>query len=80
MNERTDAMINGVLIALGAAGVLDNLVIHWILGLHRLGPWGDPITLYLEAGLIVLGAAILTIGAWREWTARTHRYRGPLHR
>jgi hypothetical protein len=32
----TDAMVNGALITLGSLGTADNIVIHWVLGWHRL--------------------------------------------
>ena len=38
MVQRTDALINGALIALGALGILDNLIAHWLLGVHRAVP------------------------------------------
>ena len=70
MHPRTDAMVNGMLISLGLAGIIDNLLIHWILGLHRLGPWGDPFTFYLEAALVILGALLVVLGLVREWHTR----------
>ena len=57
-----------MLIALGALAIVDNLVAHWLLGLHRAvpGPWAFPV----EVGLVVLGAGLLLIGLWRERRAR----------
>jgi hypothetical protein len=39
--SRNDAMLNGALIALGALGIFDNVVVHWMLGWHRPGS-GQP--------------------------------------
>jgi uncharacterized membrane protein len=66
--DRTDALVNGALIAVGTMAVLDNVVAHWLLGLHRAvpGPWAGPI----EVGLVVLGTAMVGVGLWREWRAR----------
>ena len=66
--ERTDALVNGGLISLGALGVLDNIVAHWLLGLHRAvpGPYATPI----EVTLVVLCAGLLLLGLWREARAR----------
>jgi uncharacterized membrane protein len=67
-HDRNDALINGALIALGALAIVDNVVAHWLLGLHRAipGPWADVV----EAGLVVLGAGMLILGLWREARAR----------
>jgi uncharacterized membrane protein len=66
--ERTDAMINGALMAGGLIAILDNVVAHWILQLHRAipGPHPEPV----EAALVVLGAVLLVVGVWRERRAR----------
>lgn len=68
MSERTDALVNGALIALGAAAVLDNVFSHWLLGLHRAVP-GDAAT-PLEAALLVLGLVLVATGMLRELRAR----------
>jgi uncharacterized membrane protein len=67
-SERTDALVNGALIALGALAIVDNVVVHWLLGLHRAvpGPWAGAV----EAGLVLLGAGLLAVGVWRERRAR----------
>lgn len=66
--DRTDAMINGALIALGALAVVDNVVAHWLLGLHRAvpGPWAGPV----EVGLVLGGAGLVVLGLRRERRAR----------
>lgn len=68
MQQRTDAMINGALIALGSFGILDNAVFHWLLELHRAipGPHALEVELALVAGSIVL----LFLGIGREYRAR----------
>jgi len=67
---RTDALLNGALIALGALAIVDNVVFHWLLQLHRAipGPWAGTV----EGGLIVLGVGMLAVGLWREKQARRH--------
>jgi uncharacterized membrane protein len=68
VRERTDALLNGALIAAGAIAVVDNAVAHWLLGLHRAVP--GPAAPAVEVGLVVLGAAMLVAGLWRERRAR----------
>lgn len=68
MSARTDAMINGALIALGALGVIDNVVFHWMLGLHRAVP--GPGALRVEVALIAAGVLLSSTGVWREHRAR----------
>lgn len=60
--------MNGALIALGALAVADNVVAHWLLGLHRAVP--GPAAGAVEAGIVALGAALLLGGLWREGRAR----------
>lgn len=66
--DRNHALVNGALIAVGALAMVDNVVAHWILGLHRAvpGPWAGPV----EIALVVLGAGLLASGVWRERQAR----------
>ena len=70
-NDCNGPLINGGLIALGALAILDNVVAHWMLGLHRAvpGPWAGPV----EVSLVALGALLLAPGLWREWRARRGR-------
>jgi uncharacterized membrane protein len=65
---RRDAFVNGALVALGAAAILDNLFSHWLLGLHRAAP--EPWTLPLELAQLVGGVVLLVIGLARERAAR----------
>ena len=67
-SERTDALIDGALVALGAAAILDNVFSHWLLGLHRAvpGEWATPV----EVALAVLGAVLVMLGLRREVRAR----------
>lgn len=62
-NDRNDSLINGALIALGALAIVDNVVAHWLLGLHQAipGPWAGAV----EVGLVVLGVGMLILGLWR---------------
>jgi len=63
-NDRNDALINGALIALGALAIVDNVVAHWLLGLHQAMAGA------VEVGLVVLGVDMLILGLWREVQAR----------
>lgn len=67
-DDRTGALVNGALIGIGALAIVDNIVAHWIFGLHRAvsGPWATPV----EIGLVLLGAGMLAVGLWRERRAR----------
>ena len=69
---RNDAMVNGALIALGALGIIDNVVVHWILGWHRAIE-DHPHTLEIEIGIVAASAAMLTAGILRERRARAER-------
>jgi hypothetical protein len=71
MNERTDAFVNGALIALGAASILDNIFSHWLLGLHRAVP-GSAAT-PVEVVLLLGGAFAVGVGIRREVRARHRR-------
>ena len=66
--DRNAPLINGALIALGALAIVDNILAHWLLGLHRAvpGAWA----VYVEAGLMALGTMLLSLGLWREARAR----------
>ena len=65
---RNEALVNGALIALGALAIADNVVFHWLVGLHRAVPGPDATA--VEIGLIALGALLLATGLWRERRAR----------
>ena len=68
MKGRNDALLNGALIAIGALGVLDNLVVHWLLGLHRAVPGRH--ALAAEIILVAVSTGLLVLGVWRERRAR----------
>jgi len=68
VKERNDALVNGALIAIGALGILDNLVVHWLLGHHRAVP--GPHALAAEIALVAASAGLLVLGVWRERHAR----------
>jgi hypothetical protein len=36
VSARTEAAVYGAVVGLGAALVLDNVVVHWLVGLHRV--------------------------------------------
>jgi uncharacterized membrane protein len=66
---RNAAMVNGALVVVGALGIVDNVVIHWILGLHRAIE-GSPYTLHVEIGLVAVSTLMLAAGLLREREAR----------
>jgi uncharacterized membrane protein len=68
--DRNDAMLNGGLIAIGALGIFDNIVFHWLLELHRAVP--GPYALAVEISLVVISAFLLGAGVWRERRARSY--------
>lgn len=61
-------MLNGALMAMGVLAVLDNVLFHWLLGLHRAVP-GEH-ALEVEYALIGSGVILLGVGAWREFRSR----------
>jgi uncharacterized membrane protein len=69
--QRNGVLINGALMVLGALAIIDNIVVHWVLELHRVyeGEW----TFQMEFVLVALGAVLLVIGLWREVRARRRR-------
>ena len=72
MHERTDAMLNGALLVIGAAAVIDTIVVHWVLGWHRLiEGMADPTLFLLEVGVVLIGLVVFGIGAYREASARS---------
>ena len=66
--HRTGAMVNGALIAVGVLGIVDNVVAHWLLGLHRAVP--GPYATLVEVILVVLSAGLLLLGVGQEARAR----------
>lgn len=72
MHERTEAMVNGALMVVGAAVALDTVVVHWVFGWHRLiEGMADPLLLYLELAVVIVGTFVFAIGAIRERRARS---------
>lgn len=69
MTERNGAMVNGALIALGATAILDNLLAHWLLGLHRAVP-DTGTAAAVETALVAVGIVLLLVGLVRERHAR----------
>lgn len=65
---RNGALVNGALIAAGTITIVDNVVAHWLLGLHRAMP--GPAADIVEPLLVALGAVLLVIGLAREIRAR----------
>jgi uncharacterized membrane protein len=68
MSPRNSAMVNGALIALGMLGILDNVLFHWILQLHRAVP--GPSALPIELALVIVSSGLLVLGVWRELRVR----------
>lgn len=73
-SSRWDPMVNGALVALGVVAVVDNVVSHWILGLHRAVP--GPHAGAVETGLVALGVTMTVVGVVRERRARRPRRAG----
>ena len=68
-DNRNGALMDGALISIGVLAIVDNIVAHWLLGLHRAvpGPWA----IYVEVGLVALGVGMAAYGLWRErWVRR----------
>jgi len=61
-------MLNSALIAARVVGILDNVIAHWWLQLHRILP--GPEALPVEIAVVILGIGALVIGIWRERRAR----------
>jgi hypothetical protein len=76
--SRDGAMLNGALIALGALGIFDNVVVHWILGWHRAIE-DSPHYLEIEIAIVTVSTAMLVAGVVRERRARADRS-NPAHR
>lgn len=63
-SDRRQPFVNGAMVALGVVAVVDNVVSHWILGLHRAVP--GQAAAAVEAFLVVLGMVLLAVGLGRE--------------
>lgn len=68
VNTRNSAMVNGALIALGTLGIIDNVLFHWILQLHRALP--GPSAFPVELVLVLVSFGLLVLGVWREIRVR----------
>jgi uncharacterized membrane protein len=68
--QRNSAALNGALMAIGLLAVVDNVVFHWLLGLHRLFDGPEPLVFAAEAALVVVGLVLFGIGMFREGRAR----------
>ncbi|TIP87531.1 MAG: DUF2243 domain-containing protein [Mesorhizobium sp.] len=68
MNERNSAAINGALMAIGALGIVDNIVFHWILRLHRAVPGQS--ALFIEVMLVIVSIGLIAVGIRREMRER----------
>lgn len=61
--QRSDSLLAGALMALGALAVVDNVVFHWWLGFHRFNQaWSHELNLAVEASVVLTGIAMLVIG------------------
>ncbi|HVL37646.1 MAG TPA: hypothetical protein VM489_18400 [Burkholderiales bacterium] len=63
------SLLNGALIAMGALGIFDTVLVHWILQWHRLIE-GSPYNLQMEIGVIAVSAVLLAVGLRRELRGR----------
>ena len=68
MEARNQALVNGALMAIGALGVVDNVLVHWLLGLHRAVP-GEH-ALAIEILLVIASMLLFALGFARELRAR----------
>jgi hypothetical protein len=75
--QRNSAALNGALMAVGLLAVVDNVVFHWLLGLHRLFDGPELVVFATEAVLVVLGIAMFGLGMFREGRARATLMEGP---
>jgi len=59
-------MLDGALIAVGTLAVVDNVVVHWLLGWHRLvQQLSHQANLVGEILLVALGIAMVSLGVHR---------------
>jgi mono/diheme cytochrome c family protein len=64
--RRSDGLLAGALMALGALAVVDNVVFHWWLGFHRFNEaWSHEMNLAAEASLVLTGIAMVFIGGYK---------------
>lgn len=64
-------MLNGALMGIGAAAVVDTVVFYWVLDWHRLIEGApDPELFFLELVVVLVGAIPFAVGAPRERRAR----------
>jgi uncharacterized membrane protein len=68
MSGRNVAMVNGAQIALGLLGIVDNVVFHWMLELHRAVPGPDALT--VEVVLVIISTGLFSLGIWQQMRAR----------
>lgn len=55
-------MTHGALIVVGLLAAVDNVLVHWLLGRHRLNQhWSSRANLVAESALVALGAGMLTL-------------------
>lgn len=69
--ERNYVLLNGALISLGLAAILDMLIPHWLLKWHRLVP-NHTLSTYLEIALFIVGLVLFGAGIYREVKDRNH--------
>ncbi len=67
MPRVVSSAVSGALVGLGALAVIDNVIVHWLLGWHRLNEmWSHERNLMGEVVLVVLGIAMVALGLRRE--------------
>jgi uncharacterized membrane protein len=69
VNPRNSAMVNGALIALGTLGIIDNVLFHWILQLHRAVP--GPSAIVIELALVIVSFGVLLLEVLHELRERS---------
>lgn len=62
--REANVLVDGALLTGGALAVVDDALVHWVLGWHRLVQgWSG--TLYAEAALSLAGAGMLGVAVTR---------------